>query len=53
MESRIFDIEDRLVEYVCCMSDLARLLPATRTGNYIAGRLVRCCHSPAFNYGEE
>jgi four helix bundle protein len=27
-------------------------LPKTRTGNYIAGQLIRSCHSPAFNYGE-
>jgi four helix bundle protein len=27
-------------------------LPNTRAGNYIAGQLIRSCHSPAFNYGE-
>ena len=46
------DLEDRLVDYVCRMIDVVEALPATRTGNYIAGQLIRSCHSPAFNYGE-
>ena len=24
----------------------------TRAGNYIAGQLIKSCHSPTFNYGE-
>jgi len=27
-------------------------LPGTRAGNYIAGQLIKSCHSPTFNYGE-
>ncbi len=52
MNERKFDLEDRLVDYVCRMIDVVEALPATRTGNYIAGQLIRSCHSPAFNYGE-
>lgn len=52
MDERKFDLEDRLVDYVCRMIDVVEALPATRTGNYIAGQLIRSCHSPAFNYGE-
>lgn len=52
MEKRKFDIEDRLVEYTCRMIDVVEALPATRAGNYIAGQLIRSCHSPAFNYSE-
>ena len=52
MEERKFDLEDRLVDYVCRMIDVVEALPTTRTGNYIAGQLIRSCHSPAFNYGE-
>ncbi len=52
MEQRKFDLEDRLVDYACSMIDVIESLPATRTGNYIAGQLIRSCHSPAFNYGE-
>jgi four helix bundle protein len=52
MDERKFDLEDRLVDYVCRMIDVVEALPATRSGNYIAGQLIRSCHSPAFNYGE-
>ena len=52
MEERKFDLEDRLVDYVCAMIDVVESLPASRTGNYIASQLIRSCHSPAFNYGE-
>jgi four helix bundle protein len=31
---------------------MVEALPVTRSGNYIAGQLIRSCHSPAFNYGE-
>ncbi len=34
------------------MIDVVEALPITRAGNYISGQLIRCCHSPAFNYGE-
>jgi four helix bundle protein len=52
MEERKLDLEDRLVDFVCRMIDVVEALPATRSGNYIAGQLIRSCHSPAFNYGE-
>ena len=50
--TRIYDLEDRLVEYTCRMIDVTESLPKTRSGNYMAGQLIRSCHSPAFNYGE-
>jgi four helix bundle protein len=52
MEQRKFDLEDRLVNYTCNMIDIVEMLPNNRAGNYIAGQLVRSCHSPSFNYGE-
>lgn len=52
MDKRTFDLEDRLVEYTCVMIDLVEALPNTRSGNYIAGQLIKSCHSPTFNYGE-
>ena len=52
MEQRKFDLEDRLVEYTCRMIDVVEALPNSRAGNYIAGQLIKSCHSPAFNYGE-
>ena len=52
MEDKKFDLEDRMVDYACRMIDVVEALPNTRTGNYIAGQLIRSCQSPAFNYGE-
>jgi four helix bundle protein len=34
------------------MIDVTESLPKTRSGNYMAGQLIRNCHSPAFNYSE-
>lgn len=49
---RKFDLVDRLIDFTCRMIDVVEALPSSRAGNYIAGQLVRSCHSPAFNYGE-
>jgi four helix bundle protein len=52
MNKKAFDLESRLIAYTCAMTEIVELLPKSRTGNYIAGQLIRSCHSPAFNYGE-
>jgi four helix bundle protein len=52
MQKRIYDLEERLVEYACRMIDVVEALPSTRTGNHISAQLIRTCHSPAFNYEE-
>jgi four helix bundle protein len=52
MPSIKYDLEDRLVNYTCRMIDIVEALPNSRAGNYIAGQLIKSCHSPAFNYGE-
>ena len=52
MQNRKYDLEDRLVDYTCRMIDVVEALPNTRAGNYIAGQLIKSCHSPTFNYGE-
>ena len=52
MAEKKYDLEDRLVEYSCRMIDVVEALPSTRAGNYIAGQLIKCSLSPAFNYGE-
>ena len=52
MVAHIYDLEDRFVNYTCRMIDVTESLPKTRSGNYMAGQLIRSCHSPAFNYGE-
>jgi len=52
MEGKKYDLEDRLIEYSCRMIDVVEALPSTRAGNYLAGQLIKCCLSPALNYGE-
>jgi len=52
MQTRKYDLEERLVDFTCRMIDVVEALPATRAGNYISGQLIRSCHSPAFNYGD-
>ncbi len=47
-----FDLEDRLVDFTCKMIDIVEALPKSRAGTYIAGQLIKSCHSPTFNYGE-
>ena len=53
MEHKKYDLEDRLVDYTCKnVIDVVEALSNTRAGNYIAGQLIRSCHSLTLNYGE-
>ena len=52
MAEKIFDLEDRLVEFSCRVIELVEALPNTRAGNYIAAQLIRCGLAPALLYGE-
>ena len=49
---RRLDLEDRLIEFDVVVTDIAEALPPSRTGNHIAGQMVRCSTSPMLNYGE-
>ncbi len=51
-DKRIFDLEERLVDFAVRIIRTAESLPKTRAGNHIAGQLIRCGTSPAPNYGE-
>lgn len=52
MAEKIFDLEDRLVEFSCRIIEIIETLPKDRAGNYIAGQLIRCGLAPALLYGE-
>jgi hypothetical protein len=41
MANKIYNLEDRLVEYSCRMIDVVEALPNTRAGNYIASQLIK------------
>ncbi|MCR4321954.1 MAG: four helix bundle protein [Candidatus Brocadiaceae bacterium] len=49
---RIFDLEERLIDFAVRIIRTAESLPKTKAGNHIAGQLIRCGTSPAPNYGE-
>ena len=50
--SKRYDLEDRLVTFAVSIIDIIEALPNTRSGNHIAGQLIRSGTSPAPNYGE-
>lgn len=52
MNKKKYDLEERLIQFTCSMIDIVEALPNSRAGNYIAGQLIRSCHSPTFNYAE-
>jgi four helix bundle protein len=49
---RKFDLEDRLLEFAVRLTRLVDALPSSRTGNHVAGQLLRCGTSPFANHGE-
>jgi four helix bundle protein len=51
-ENRVFDLEDRLIDFAVRVIRFAESLPKNKVGNHIAGQLIRCGTSPAPNYGE-
>lgn len=50
--NRIFDLEDRLIDFALMMDNIVENLPDTRLGKHLAGQLVRSGTSTALNYGE-
>jgi len=49
---KVYDLEDRLLEYSAEIIRLAERLPKTRTGNHIASQIIRSGTSPLSNHGE-
>jgi four helix bundle protein len=47
-----YDLEERLLEYTVTVIKLVEELPKTRTGNHVAGQLLRSGTSPYPNHGE-
>jgi len=47
-----YDLEDRLLNFAVNVVELTEGLPNTRSGNHIAGQLLRCGTSPYGNHGE-
>ena len=51
-DNKSFDLEERLIDFAVRIIQVAESLPKTKTGNHIAGQLIRCGTAPAANYGE-
>ena len=51
-DKRVFDLEERLIDFAVRIIRTAEFLPKTRAGNHIAGQRIRCGTSPAPNCGE-
>jgi len=51
-ERKVFDLEDRLIDFAVRVITVAGSLPTNKVGNHISGQLIRSGTSPAPNYGE-
>ena len=51
-KNRKYDLEERLIDFSVRIISVVEGLPNTRSGNHVAGQLVRCGTSAAPNYGE-
>jgi four helix bundle protein len=49
---RMYDLEDRLLEFAANIVQFTESLPNPRAGNHIAGQLLRCGTSALSNHGE-
>jgi four helix bundle protein len=52
INSRKFDLEQRLIDFAAMIIQVTESLANTRAGNHLAGQLVRSGTSPALQYGE-
>ena len=52
MKKQTYDLEERLVEYSVRIIKIVEQLPNTKTGNHVAGQLLRSGTSPYPNHGE-
>ena len=50
--SRRFDLEDRLLEFSVAVIQLSENLPETRSGNHVAGQILRSGTASYPNHGE-
>ena len=52
MKERVYDLEERLLNFAVVVIDISESLPNTRAGNHIAGQILRSGTSPYGNHGE-
>jgi len=49
---KIYDLEERLMEYAATIIQITEQMKSTRAGNHLAGQLLRSGTSPLLNHGE-
>lgn len=49
---RIYDLENRLVDFAVTVCRIAEGFPPTKVGNLVSNQLLRCSTATAPNYGE-
>jgi hypothetical protein len=47
MESKKYDLEDRLIEFAILVNDLIEQLPNTKLSNHLGSQGIRSCSAPA------
>lgn len=52
MNSRKYDLEERLIDFVLMVDAIIENLPQTKLANHLSGQMIRSSTSPALNYGE-
>jgi len=52
MNTRKYDLEERLIDFVLLVDAIVENLPQTRLANHLTGQMIRSSTSPALNYGE-
>ncbi|MEO8768845.1 MAG: four helix bundle protein [Ferruginibacter sp.] len=52
METKKFDLEDRLIKFACSCLGICELLPNTKAGQNLEYQLSKSCTAPALIYGE-
>lgn len=49
---KIYDLEDRLIDFAVIIIKVAEQLPKNYTGNHLGKQIIRSGTAPALNYGE-
>lgn len=52
MTEKVYDLEDRLIEFSVLTMEIAEALPRSDSGRYLSGQMIRSGTSPALVYGE-
>ena len=52
LHRRPYDLEERLLEFTCKVTEVVESIVPSRTGNHVAGQLVRCGTSPLDHYAK-